>query len=71
MQNKLLIKKIKNKRASEYIMPVRQHYARLRYGNAIDTQNKILIRKYFKELKRIKRPTLRELGLYIKKMVFR
>ena len=65
------IKKIKDKRASEYIMPVRQHYARLRYGNAIDTQNKILIRKYFKELKRIKRPTLREFGLYIKKMVFR
>ncbi|MFR5683277.1 MAG: hypothetical protein ACLUD1_04295, partial [Clostridia bacterium] len=59
------IKKIKDKRAREYIMPVRQHYARLRYGNAIDTQNKILIRKYFKELKRIKRPTLRELGLYI------
>lgn len=59
------------KATGQYIMPVRQHYARLRYGNAIDTQNKILIRKYFKELKRIKRPTLRELGLYIKKMVFR
>ena len=60
------IKKIKDKRASEYIMPVRQHYARLRYGNAIDTQKKILIRKYFKELKRVKRPTVKEWAVYIK-----
>lgn len=65
------IKKIEDKKANEYIIPVQQYYAKLRYGNAIDTQNKELIAKYYKELKNVKRPTFREFGLYIKKMVFR
>ena len=65
------IKRIRDTKAREYIEPVRQYYAKLRYGNAIDTQNKIRIRRYFVELRRVRRPTVKELGLYIKKMVFR
>lgn len=53
---------------SEYSLKARRFYAHMRFGNAIDTEKKELIKREYKNLKELKCITVRELLLYLKKM---
>lgn len=60
------IEKIKDSKAQTYKKEVREYYARLKFGNAVDTREADIIRKYFLELKKVGHVTWHEFLLYIK-----
>lgn len=60
------INRIEDKQAMEYIQPVKQHYARLRFGNAVDTKDAELIKKYYHDLKEINADGIKDWALYMK-----
>ena len=51
---------------AEYESEIRRHYARWRFGNALDTKNPMLIRQYLKELSNLKTATVSDRLRYIK-----
>lgn len=60
------IEKIQDQEAEKYIEEIKKHYARLRFGNAIDTKNEELIKRHYAELKKLDKINLHDLLLYIK-----
>ena len=60
------IKRIDDEEAQKYIPVIEEKYARLCFGNAIDSSNKELIRNCFKELKRTQKVSCKDIGLMIK-----
>lgn len=50
----------------KYICIVRKHFARLRFGNAVDTKNSELIKKYFYELIQVRELKVHDFALYVK-----
>lgn len=60
------IKKIDQKVYNEYEMRIKQHYTRLRYGNAIDSQNIDLITDEYHALKKCGCVTIKEKIQYVK-----
>lgn len=60
------IKRMADKKAWKYIDSIQQYYARLKFGNAVDTKNSDLIKKYYKILKSKKTNTIKDIALYIK-----
>ena len=60
------IHSIPDKGAESYIIPVKHIYARLRFGNAVDTKNADLIRKYYRELKTLGSQKPHDLAMLIK-----
>lgn len=60
------IKRIPAAEAQKYIESVRRHYARQRFGNAVDTMDGRIIRKYYKELKKLGITTAHDLALCFK-----
>ena len=49
-----------------YIKLVKHYYARLCFGNAVDTKNRILIQRYFKKLRKDGTATKKEWMLWFK-----
>lgn len=60
------IERIADKKAQEYKSDIRQHYARLEFGNAVDTKDAKLIKIYYKKLRNNSCITLHDRMLYIK-----
>ena len=60
------IERIADKKAQEYKSDIRQHYARLEFGNAVDTKDAKLIEIYYKKLRNNSCITLHDRMLYIK-----
>ena len=60
------ISRIASSKAQEYKSEVLKHYARLKFGNAVDTKNAELIKKYYKKARDNKCVTLHDRMLYIK-----
>lgn len=60
------VARIPDQEAETYIETIKQHYARLRFGNAVDTRNPRLIRKYYHELHALGIQTPHDLALLIK-----
>lgn len=60
------IKRIPDPKAQGYIEIVRKHYARLLFGNAVDTMDGRVIRKYYKDLKELKIASMRDFALCVK-----
>ena len=58
--------RIEDERAHDYIPAVRRYYARLRFGNAVDTQRADLIKMYYGDLKTLGIGTMRDRLLCIK-----
>lgn len=48
------IERIEDERVRDYIPGIRNDYARKKFGNAVDTKQGKLIRRYFNELRRLK-----------------
>lgn len=67
------IKRISDKRVLRYLKPMRKYYARMRFGNAVDSKNVKLIKEEYKKLLRSREISLHEFALYIKytKWLFR
>lgn len=49
-----------------YIEPIKTHYSKIRYGNAVDTKNPELIKTYYNELKKTGNVSIHEYLLYLK-----
>ena len=60
------IERIADKKAQEYKSDIRQHYARLEFGNAVDTKDAKMIKIYYKKLRNNSCITLHDRMLYIK-----
>lgn len=60
------IEGIEDEDARKYLEIIRKHYAKLRFGNALDTKSASLIRRYYKELKQENANGFRDFMLYIK-----
>lgn len=60
------IERIADKKAQEYKSDIRQHYARLEFGNAVDTKDAKLIKIYYKKLRNNSCIILHDRMLYIK-----
>lgn len=60
------LKKISDKKSENYIKLVKHYYARLCFGNAVDTKNRILIQRYFKKLRKDGTATKKEWMLWFK-----
>lgn len=60
------LERIEDKQVLKYIKIVKEYYAKLRFGNAVDSKNAFLIKKYFYELKEIRRTKFYEFALYLK-----
>ena len=60
------MKKISDKKSENYIKLVKHYYARLCFGNAVDTKNRILIQRYFKKLRKDGTATKKEWMLWFK-----
>lgn len=60
------IRKMSINEAKEYIPAIQKYYAKLRYGNAIDTKNRDLVSKYFKELRATGITEWKDFALYVK-----
>lgn len=50
----------------KYIVITQKHYAKLRFGNAVDTKDSDLIKKYYREMRQMKAGTIFDFLLYIK-----
>lgn len=51
---------------NKYITDVRRYYARHRFGNAVDTMNPELIRRYYRQLRQLRITRLHDTALYMK-----
>ena len=60
------IKNINDSKAENYIPVINKHFARLKFGNAVDTKNAELIKKYYKELRQNKVASIKDLLLCFK-----
>ena len=60
------LKRMEDKQAQKYIPMVQNHYATLRFGNAVDSKESTRIKKYFKQMKLVKKFSIKEWMLYIK-----
>lgn len=60
------LQKISDNNAYDYIEKVQKHYAKLRFGNAVDTKKSDLIKKYYRELRSVNAVTGHDFALYIK-----
>ena len=60
------IARIKDVNFQVYEKKIKMHYARWKYGNAVDTKNPELIRKYFFELKKYRKVGLHDFIMYKK-----
>lgn len=60
------IEKIPDREARRYIDMVRKHYARLRFGNAVDTMRPDLIRRYYRDLRQLGIANLHDAALCLK-----
>lgn len=60
------LERIEDKQVLRYVKIVKEYYAKLRFGNAIDTKNSSLIKKHFCELKEIRMIKFYEFALYLK-----
>lgn len=60
------LKRIPDKGTDSYIERVTKHYAKLRFGNAIDTKDAALIRRYYRELKDAGNASSHDFMLYLK-----
>ncbi|MGN0251607.1 MAG: glycosyltransferase family 2 protein [Oliverpabstia sp.] len=60
------LNKISDNKIFPYIINIKKYYAKLRFGNAIDTKKPELIRSYFYELIKVRGVTMRHIALYIK-----
>ena len=60
------IDKIQDQAAQEYKSEVLKYYARLKFGNAVDTKKPNLIRKYYQKLKQVDCITWHDRMLYLK-----
>ena len=47
------ISRIQDEQARAYIPQIRKKYARLRFGNAVDTRDQFIIRKHYSQLKKL------------------
>lgn len=67
------ISKIPNFTFSDEIKDYHDYFSKIKFGNAIDSQDKLLIKKYYKELKERKCGSIKDYLLYIKytKTLFR
>ena len=63
---KATLKTISDSAVEKYIDVVKKHYAKLRFGNAIDTKNNSLIKKQYQELKDNQAETWHDFLLYKK-----
>lgn len=55
----------------QYCRPIRCHYARQRYGNALDSRNPAIVRTYYRELYELGIATIPDWLRYIKCCLFR
>ena len=60
------IERIPDREAKKYLETIKRYYARLRFGNAVDTMNATLIRTYYKELRALGIQTPHDLALLVK-----
>lgn len=60
------IERIEDDTVLKYIKIVKVHYAKLRFGNSIDTKNTQLIKIMYKELKQLKAGSFKDFLLYFK-----
>lgn len=60
------LNKISDNKIFPYILSIKKYYAKLRFGNAIDTKKPKLIRNTFYELIKVRGATMRHIALYIK-----
>lgn len=60
------LKRMPNGVFDQYQMKIRQHYGRLRFGNALDTRDPMLIKKYYQELSALGASTFSDWLHYIK-----
>ncbi|MDY2938244.1 MAG: glycosyltransferase family A protein [Fusicatenibacter sp.] len=60
------LNKIDDTNVQHYIDAIKNHYSRLRYGNAVDTKNPELIKIYYEELKKTGHVSIHEYLLYLK-----
>ncbi|MGN8963398.1 glycosyltransferase family A protein [Bariatricus sp. HCP28S3_D3] len=60
------LQQIPEREVRKYICIVRKHFARLRFGNAVDTKNSELIKKYFYELIQVRELKVHDFALYVK-----
>lgn len=60
------IKRINDQKATEYIDEIQKHYAHLRFGNAVDTKNAEMIKKYYKELQKLRTVAVHDFVMFIK-----
>ena len=60
------LKRIPDQEAHKYIENIKRHYARLKFGNAVDTMRPDLIRLYYREIRRLGVANLHDLALCIK-----
>ena len=60
------LNKISDNKILPYILNIKKYYAKLRFGNAIDTKKPKLIRNSFYELIKVRGVTMRHIALYIK-----
>ena len=60
------VERIPDRKAETYIETIKQHYARLRFGNAVDTRDPRLIRKYYQDLRELNVQTPHDLALLVK-----
>lgn len=60
------IKRISDPEAEKYIPKIQKYYARLRFGNALDTTDPELIAEQYKELSQQNAVNLHDIGMYFK-----
>lgn len=60
------IENIKDQRAQKYVTIIKKYYSKLRFGNAIDSGKRDLVKKYYQLLKENKSNTFRDFLLYSK-----
>lgn len=65
------LKKISESVLKEYEMPIKCHYGKQKFGNALDSGNTELIKREYQNLKRLGCATLKDKLLYIKKVNFK
>lgn len=60
------LERISDKKVLKYTETVKKYYAKLRFGNAIDTKKEEIIKRYYFELKKTGAATKKDFVMYIK-----
>lgn len=60
------LERIEDPESKKYYMTIKRHYAKLRFGNAVDTKISTLISKQYNELRKVEAIKFRDSALYIK-----